>query len=107
MIEWAGLPRVSAGLPPMPCTMRRAGTAHAIRAGGLAAGRPNDPLFLALIKTVGSMVLSIAIYSFSGGLAFAVGFVLLMLVHELGHVLAMRYYGLSASPPIFIPTWAP
>ena len=34
---------------------------------------------------------------------FATGFVVLILVHELGHVAAMRYYGLSASPPIFIP----
>src|SRR5205085_372286 len=29
--------------------------------------------------------------------------VVLILVHELGHVAAMRHYGLSASPPIFIP----
>ena len=27
----------------------------------------------------------------------------MILVHEMGHVLAMRYYGLNASPPIFIP----
>jgi Zn-dependent protease len=37
------------------------------------------------------------------GLKFATGFVLLMLVHELGHSIAMRYFRLSASPPIFIP----
>jgi hypothetical protein len=36
-------------------------------------------------------------------LHFAVGFVVLMLVHELGHSIAMRYFRLSASPPIFIP----
>jgi Zn-dependent protease len=33
----------------------------------------------------------------------AVGFVVLMLIHELGHVIAMKWNGLSASPPIFIP----
>ena len=39
----------------------------------------------------------------SASVKFATGFVLLMLVHELGHSFAMRYYRLSASPPIFIP----
>ena len=71
----------------------------------------NDPWPLALAKTLGSMLVSIIVYTmlFSGrqglefGLWFATGFVLLMLVHELGHSLAMRYFRLSASPPIFIP----
>ena len=78
------------------------------------AARPvpkNDPWPLALTKTLGSMLISIVVYTmlFSGrqglgfGLKFATGFVLLMLVHELGHSMAMRYYRLSASPPIFIP----
>ena len=57
------------------------------------------------------MLISIVVYTmlFSGqrgldfGLKFATGFVLLMLVHELGHSMAMRYFRLSASPPIFIP----
>jgi Zn-dependent protease len=64
-----------------------------------------------VLKTGGSMLISIICYTwlFAGdeglgfGLKFATGFVLLILVHELGHSLAMRYYGLSASPPIFIP----
>jgi Zn-dependent protease len=71
----------------------------------------NDPLGVAIAKTVGSMLISIAIYAimFSQargpvfGLQFAVGFVLCILVHELGHSMAMRWYRLSASPPIFIP----
>ncbi|MEO6434477.1 MAG: site-2 protease family protein, partial [Tepidisphaeraceae bacterium] len=73
--------------------------------------RPNDPWRVAVAKTAGSMLLSIIVYAwmFSGrqgwsfGIQFATGFVLLILVHELGHSLAMRYFGLSASPPIFIP----
>jgi Zn-dependent protease len=63
----------------------------------------SDTWSAALLKTGGSMLLSIAIYSAYSGWEFATGLVLLILVHELGHVLAMRYYGLSASPPIFIP----
>jgi Zn-dependent protease len=57
------------------------------------------------------MLISIIVYMwlFSGqhglgyGLKFSIGFCVLMLVHELGHSFAMKYYGLSASPPIFIP----
>jgi Zn-dependent protease len=71
----------------------------------------NDPWPLALTKTIGSMLVSIVIYTFlfssrngmTFGLQFATGFVLLMLVHELGHSIAMHYFRLSASPPIFIP----
>jgi Zn-dependent protease len=71
----------------------------------------NDTWGVALLKTGGSMLVSIVIYSllfsqtrgFTFGLLFATGFVLLILVHEMGHSLAMRYYRLSASPPIFIP----
>jgi len=67
--------------------------------------RPPDPLPLAITKTVGSMAVTILVYYFLvfPSLTIAVGFVVLMLIHEMGHVLAMRYYGLSASPPIFIP----
>ena len=72
---------------------------------------PPDTLGTALLKTGGSMLISILVYAllFSRGgslllgLVFATGFVVLILIHELGHVAAMRYYGLSASPPIFIP----
>jgi Zn-dependent protease len=71
----------------------------------------NDTWPMALLKTGGSMLLSILVYAalFSAsrgpafGLLFATGFVLLILVHELGHTFAMRHFGLSASPPIFIP----
>jgi Zn-dependent protease len=72
--------------------------------------RPNDSLPLAVAKTGGSMLLSILAYmlvvqsdSLATRFQFAFGFVVLILVHELGHSLAMWYYGLSASPPIFIP----
>ena len=37
------------------------------------------------------------------GLDFAVGFVVLLLVHEMGHVIALRREGIKASAPMFIP----
>lgn len=50
-----------------------------------------------------SMLVSIAAYAWLWGLPFAIGFVLLILVHELGHVLELRRQGVPASAPLFIP----
>ena len=55
-----------------------------------------------LYKTGGSMLLSVMLYSRMGGWEFAVGFVLLIFVHEMGHVLANWYYGIRQSAPIFL-----
>lgn len=58
---------------------------------------------LKLLTTVGTMVVSVAAYSFVFGWAFAVGFVALLLVHEMGHVIQLRREGIKASAPMFIP----
>ena len=58
---------------------------------------------LPALKTVGSMGLTIAVYSQLWGWKYAAGFVLLILVHEWGHVLAARQCGLPVSAPVFIP----
>jgi Zn-dependent protease len=58
---------------------------------------------LKLLATFGSMGVSIAAYSLLFGLPFAVGFVVLLLLHELGHVFQLRREGVKASAPIFIP----
>ena len=49
------------------------------------------------------MLVSIAAYSLIWGWKFAVGFVLLLLVHEMGHVIQLRREGIEASAPMFIP----
>lgn len=56
-----------------------------------------------LLKTGGTMLLSIGVYAISWGWLFAVGFVLLLLVHECGHLLAARRVGLKVGVPVFIP----
>jgi Zn-dependent protease len=56
-----------------------------------------------LLKTGGSMAISIGIYAFAYGFWFAVGFVLLIFVHESGHLVAARRLGLKVGAPVFIP----
>ena len=58
---------------------------------------------LKLLTTSGTMLVSIAAYSLIWGWKFAVGFVLLLLVHEMGHVIQLRREGIAASAPVFIP----
>src|SRR2546430_2530497 len=50
-----------------------------------------------------SIFISVAAYSLIWGWKFAVGFVLLILVHELGHFFEARRQGLDATVPAFIP----
>lgn len=56
-----------------------------------------------LLTTSASMLVSIVAYQLIFGWPFAVGFVLLLLVHEMGHVWQLRREGIEASAPMFIP----
>ncbi len=58
---------------------------------------------LKVLTTSGSMLVSIAAYSIIWGWKFAVGFVVLLFVHEMGHVIQLRREGVEASAPVFIP----
>jgi Zn-dependent protease len=58
---------------------------------------------LKLFTTSASMLVSIGAYTLIWGWKFAVGLVLLLLVHEMGHVVQARREGLDASAPLFIP----
>ena len=56
-----------------------------------------------VLTTSATMLVSIAAYSLIWGWKFALGFVLLLLVHEMGHVIQLRREGIEASAPMFIP----
>jgi Zn-dependent protease len=56
-----------------------------------------------LLKTGGTMFASIWLYALSWGWWFALGFVLLIFVHECGHLLAAKRVGLKVGAPVFIP----
>jgi len=50
-----------------------------------------------------SMFITVIVYSLFFGWKFALGFVILLLIHENGHLIAARKVGLPVSKPIFIP----
>jgi Zn-dependent protease len=56
-----------------------------------------------LFTTSATMLVSIGAYALIWGWTFAVGFVLLLLLHEMGHVIQLRREGIEASAPMFIP----
>jgi Zn-dependent protease len=56
-----------------------------------------------VFSTSATMLVSIAAYSLIWGWKFAVGFVALLFVHEMGHVIQLRREGIEASAPMFIP----
>lgn len=60
-------------------------------------------LKLKYIGLVLSMGISVVAYTLFFGWSFAVGFVLLIFVHEMGHVIVLRRQGVPASAPLFIP----
>lgn len=64
----------------------------------LAAGK-----FGKFLVTGGTMLFSVFAYSFIFGWRYAVGFVLLIFVHEMGHYLAAKKRNLNVGVPTFIP----
>jgi Zn-dependent protease len=62
-------------------------------------------LFLGLAKlnTLLSMLLFLGVYWNMWGWKFALGFVLSIYIHEMGHVAMLNHYGIKATSPVFIP----
>lgn len=63
-------------------------------------------LLLLKVKFLGTavtMVVSVGAYALLFPVWFAVGFVVLIWVHEMGHVLQLRREGIEASAPMFVP----
>jgi Zn-dependent protease len=65
----------------------------------LLVALPNVKIF----TTAGTAFVSVALYSLFWGWEFAAGFVVLLFVHEMGHVIQLRREGIRASAPMFIP----
>lgn len=70
----------------------------------LGKGKLLLPLLkVAKLHTLLTMLLAVWVYAQLWGAAFALGFVLLIFVHEMGHAVAMRQQGIRAGAPVFIP----
>lgn len=54
-------------------------------------------------KTLVSMVIAVAVYTWTWGFPFALGFIAMLFIHEMGHVYVIRRYGIKTSAPMFIP----
>lgn len=106
------------GLAPPPASKagsKAAGLAGAAGAVGLflwkfkfllvALATKGKLLLVGLTKlpTFISMFVAFGAYWTLWGWRFALGFVLAIYVHEMGHVFALRRYGISASAPMFVP----
>jgi Zn-dependent protease len=72
-----------------------------IAAAGAFLAKFGAVLFKA--KFLFSMFVSAAVYVWLGGWWFGIGLVVLLFVHEFGHVLEARRQGLPVSAPVFIP----
>lgn len=59
--------------------------------------------FGAALKMGLSMIVCIWAYALNWGWAFAAGFVVLIFIHEMGHAIALRYFGIKSGVPLFIP----
>jgi Zn-dependent protease len=56
-----------------------------------------------ILATAATALVSVGAYSLIWGWQFAVGFVVLIFIHEMGHVIALRREGIKASAPMFVP----
>ncbi len=90
-----------AGGRPRSLGSRAAGVAGTV---GLALWKLKAVLFgLTKATTLLSMVVSFGFYWTIFGWPLALGLVLSIYVHEMGHVIALRKYGFKATAPMFIP----
>jgi Zn-dependent protease len=60
-------------------------------------------LGLTKLPTLASMLVFISVYWQTWGWAFALGLALSIYIHEMGHMLMFRRYGIASSNPLFLP----
>jgi Zn-dependent protease len=92
-----------AGPPQQRPAKPKAGGIAGWIAGLLVAVAKFKFLLFGSLKTILSMGLMIWLYSTMFGWPFAAGFVFLIFVHEMGHIVAAKWLGIPVSAPLFIP----
>lgn len=81
--------------PPLPTVPASVRPGPAVGGGGIG--------WKGWALTLASMAVSVAFYAMNWTWGFAFGFTVLILVHEIGHLVAARSLGLRVGPPVFIP----
>jgi Zn-dependent protease len=93
--------------PPPPRPHRQSSVRGRLSAAGAAIlallTKFKVLLLLPKVASSGTILVSLAAYALLWGWSFAAGFVALLFVHEMGHVIALRREGIKASGPMFIP----
>jgi Zn-dependent protease len=92
--------------PPRPHWLKR--LLAPVAGVGLLLWKLTAPVLIAVknikfLATGISFLVSVAAYATIWGWQFALGFTVLLFVHELGHVIQLRREGVPASAPLFIP----
>src|SRR2546426_5241334 len=93
---------------PAPSSRRNGGILGGLAAAAAAAFAYGKWALLLIFKipaagTIISLIVSFGGYALFYGPWFAVALVLMILVHEMGHVVEIRRQGMTATAPIFIP----
>jgi Zn-dependent protease len=111
----AELDRYTAAAPASPQRQGWKKGAAGLGSGALALWKFKTFLLLVLTKgkllllgltkigTLLTMLVSLGVYWKLWGLPFAAGLVLSIYIHEMGHVIALRRFGIPAGAPMFIP----
>jgi Zn-dependent protease len=100
--EWGAAPQ------PQPRRRQRTGIAGGILAALAAAWAYGKYIMLLglkfpIVKTLLTLAISLGLYAAFYGPWFAVALVVMILIHEMGHVVEIRRQGMQASAPLFIP----
>jgi Zn-dependent protease len=93
--------------PPGPQGSSRSAGGRSGLLGGLAALfallASKFAYVLAIGKTLLTLLISFGAYALFFNVNFAAGLVIMILIHEMGHVIEIRRQGMQASAPLFIP----
>lgn len=98
-------PATPAGAPGTPGKGKRSRAVAGLGAVGLALLGKGKLLLVGLgqVKTFLSMAVALGVYATLFGWKFALGLIVSIYIHEMGHVFWLRRYGIAATAPMFIP----
>ena len=91
------------GLGAAPAPINKQGALAVLAVFLLTKGKLLLSAVAPFLTTFSTMAVSAWVYAWFYGAKFAIGLVLLILIHELGHGFAAKIMGLKVSAPIFIP----